>query len=136
MEENVMRKLFVFFALLFGLVSLASCGGSSVADGKYTGYVEEATQWATYSAKVEVEVKDGKIESVVVLNDECHIYTDASSWTESALWTDHVQELLDSYKGLSVSDIVNAETSPVDALAGATQSSDRLFKAVKEALSK
>ena len=131
-----MRILFVFFALLFGLVSLASCGGASLEDGKYTGFVEEKTQWATYSAKVEVTVKDDKIESVVVLNDECHIYTDASSWADCGLWTDHVQELLDSYKGKCVSEIVNAEKSPVDALAGATQSSDRLFAAIKNALTK
>ena len=130
-----MRKLFVFFALLVSLIGLASCG-STVEDGTYNGEFVEATAYGEYSAKVVIEVKGGKIDSIVILNDQCHIYTDSAYWTESALWTDNVQGLLDSYKGVKVADIIKSETSPVDAIAGATQSSDRLYVAIRNAFVK
>lgn len=125
---------------LLGVLAVASvfafatgCNKNTIADGTYEGNYVEATQWATYTANVEVTVADGKITEVV-LKDDSVIHSPTENWTGHAAWTDHVNEILASYVGLDAAKVAKSETAPVDALAGATLSSDRLFLAVKDAL--
>ena len=128
-----MKKLFLSLLALFAVASFNTGCSNGYADGVYTGKYEEATEWATYTAEVEVEVADGKIAKVT-LKDPTTLHSPAANWAEHGAWTDHYNELLASYVGLDAAKVASSEAAPVDALAGATLSSDRLYQAVKNAL--
>ena len=135
-----MKKLLLGLVALFAVsVVSTSCSGSKndkvepFADGVYTGSFVEATQWATYTADVKVTVEKAKIAKVE-LEDSTSLHSPAANWADHAAWTDHYTELLNSYKGLSAAKVATSKAAPVDALAGATLSSDRLYQAVKNAL--
>lgn len=128
-----MKKLFLALVAFFSLISFNTGCSNGYEDGIYVGKYEEKTEWATYTADVEVTIKDGKIANVT-LKDPTAIHSPASNWADHANWTDHYQELLDSYVGLDARKVVESESAPVDALAGATLSSDRLYSAIQNAL--
>lgn len=129
-----MKKLFLRLIALFAAFSFNTGCSNGYADGEYEGKMEEVTQWATYTAEVVVTVKDGKIEKVT-LKDASTLHSPVANWGEgSKAWTEHYNELLDSYVGLDAAKVAASEKAPVDALAGATLSSDRLYLAVKDAL--
>ena len=50
------------------------------------------------------------------------------------LWVEHHEALLNSYVGIDVNDILNSEEPILDAINGATLSSNRLYYAVRDAL--
>lgn len=130
-----MKKGLILSAIaLFSALSFTTgCSkDEGIKDGTYTGAYKEESQWATYTANVEVTIKDGKIEEVVL--KESNIHSPATSWPNYTAWTENYQKLLDSYKGLNAKDVASSKKAPVDALSGATLSSDRLFEAVKNAL--
>ena len=81
------------------------------------------------------EQKQLKEIEKVTLKDASTLHSPVANWGEgSKAWTEHYNELLDSYVGLDAAKVAASEKAPVDALAGATLSSDRLYLAVKDAL--
>ena len=130
MKKGLLLSCLAIFSSLFFLNGCKKDEG--IKDGTYKGEYKEESQWATYTANVEVTVKDGKIEEVVL--KESNIHSPATSWPNYTAWTENYQKLLDSYKGLNAKDVASSKKAPVDALSGATLSSDRLYEAVKNAL--
>lgn len=126
---KIFRKLCLIILSLF----IVSGCKAKYSDGTYQGKYEEKTQYTTYNANVEVTVEKGKISKVTLKSS--NIYSDPELWGGSNAWTEHYQALLNSYIGVDPYDIINNDKMIVDSLAGATLSSERLYKAVKDALS-
>ena len=126
-----MKKIFKLISIILICVCVSSCK-NKFKDGVYDGEYEEETQYVTYTANVEVTVKNNKITKVILMASNIH--SDPELWSGYMAWTEHHQALLNSYVGLNVNDVINADKSPVDVLSGATLSSNRLFYAIKDAL--
>ena len=127
-----MKKFILGIIAIFSVLTFNSGCSNGFDDGVYVGNYEEKTTWATYTANVEVTLKNGKLEEVKLLSSNIH--SPESSWDNTAAWTQHYQELLDSYVGINARKIVDNDKAPVDSLSGATISSDRLYQAIKLAL--
>ncbi len=127
------KKILSIIAIVFMFFLFTGCRKNTINDGVYEGEYIESTQWATYTANVKVTVMNGKI-SEVILKDNSNIHSSIDEWKGHISWTNHVNEILTSYVGIGVEEIIKSDTAPIDALSGATLSSNRLFLAIKDAL--
>ena len=126
-----------------GVVGLAACGGNTTTlEGEY-----QYAAWSTnYGVKVEVTVNtdDNTIEKVEIAESDYVQCTE--SWKDRNIYVNGEAELLASYEGLTVDEVL-AMTVTLDKdgiptavsesdllITGATQSSGRLLKAVQDAL--
>ena len=107
-------KKYISMVLILILVAttLVGCGGSKLKDGTYTG---EAAGMSP-GLKVSVEVAEGKISSVEV--------------TEHAETEGYCEEALEQIPGA----IVEKNSTDVDAVSGATLTSNAIKEAVNQAL--
>lgn len=108
-----------------------STGSQTTYEGEY----KETSFGTEYVTKVRVSVKGNTIEKVELLPGS-NICTNVETWSSNNMWLDNEQKALDSYKGKTVEEVKGATTLPVDNVAGATLSSNRLFKAIQNALNK
>ena len=122
--------------LLCGLALIAALGLQS-CNAEETLYGENVeTGKSTYTTKVLVTVKGDTIIKVEIAEGSTH-YTQGSSKWDGTAWTEHEEEVLKSFEGKSVSEFLASETNEVyDNVAGATLTSNRLYLAVKDALTK
>lgn len=100
---------------------------------EYYGEYKENSYGSEYITKVKVSVEGGVIRKVEILEGS-NIYTDSTSWPGNTAWTSKEAEVLKSYEGKTVEAIKGATSLPVDKVTGATLSSNRLFKAIQDAL--
>lgn len=105
------KHISMILVLILVTTALVGCGGSKLKDGTYPG---EGSGMA--DMKVSVEVKDGKIASVEVTE-----HGESEGYCEPAL-----EEIPKA--------IVNKNSTDVDAVAGATVTSDAIKEAVNNAL--
>ena len=123
-------KKAVLAAALLATLALTSCGGTQVYYGEY---VDDSGR-STYITKVNVTAEAGIITKVEFAEGSTH-HTDPSKWTDSANWTDHEAEVLNSFVGLTVKEVKEStENTFYDNVAGATATSTRVYKAVVAAL--
>ena len=108
-------KKHISMLLIFVLVAttLVGCGGSKLEDGTYEGEGEGMD-----TIKVEVEVTDGKIASVEVIEEN-----ETPGYCEPAL--EQVPAA-----------IVEKNSTDVDSVSGATKTSEGIKEAVNNALGK
>ena len=100
---------------------------------EYFGEYQEESYGQTYITKVKVNVDNGVIKKVEILEGS-NLYTDSSSWPGNTTWTSNENEVLKSYEGKTVEEIRNSTNMVVDNVVGASLSSNRLYQAVKNAL--
>lgn len=107
-------KKFLSMSLVLILIAalLVGCGGKTYEDGTYTGEAEGHNG----PVKVEVEVKDGKISSVEVVEHE-----ESEGIAEPAI------------KDIPAA-IVEKNSTDVDSVSGVTVTSDAIKEAVDNAL--
>lgn len=107
----VKRNIAIVLTLILLVTALVGCGGTKYTDGTYTG---EGT--GMEPMKVSVEIKDGKIASVEITeNDE------SEGYCEEAL--EQIPQI-----------IVDKNSTDVDAVSGATITSNGIKEAVDNAL--
>ena len=99
---------------------------------EYYGEYKETSYGSEYVTKVKVSVENGVIKKVEILEGS-NLYTDSSAWPDNTKWTSKEAEVLKSYEGKNAESIKNASSLPVDNVAGATLSSNRLYQAIKDA---
>ena len=130
--------------LVLGLLALfaTGCSSNNYNNGTYAGEWEGESYGTVFTAKVSIEVKNDKIVSIS-LDENSNITSPAEYWTNDSVWFDNYEELLDSYKGLAVEDILQASAdlsepsvTGLDKISGATLSSARLLLAIKDGLNK
>lgn len=107
------KSIIMVLVLILITTSLVGCGGSKLKDGTYAG---EGTGMETI--KVSVEVKEGKIASVEITEHE-----ESEGYSEPAI---------EQLPGI----IVDKNSTDVDAISGATVTSDGIKEAVNNALEK
>lgn len=130
-----------------GVVGLAACGGNTTTlEGEYHYANPYSAEAPDYGVKVEVTVNkdDNTIEKVEIVESDYVQCTE--SWKDRNIYVNGEAELLASYEGLTVDEVL-AMTVTLDKdgiptavsesdllITGATQSSGRLLKAVQDAL--
>lgn len=122
--------------LLCSLALITALGGVTSCSMKKTlyGYYTEKAGSYDYTTKVLVTVKGNTIVEVTFAEGSNH-HTDASYWDGASKWIAKEGEVLESFKGKSISEILSSETNKVyDNVSGATLTSNRVYKAVQEAL--
>ncbi len=166
-----MKKIFKGLAIL--VASTALCAGIATAtacSGGYNGTYEgdyHYDNWGhTYGMKVRVTVENNIITKVEDISPENYIVVsdpiEGTGWTTDTVnnWKDNEAWLLQQYKGMAVSDVLDIEVYIKDSgepyekvnannearnpnlvasgllISGATQGSGRLLLAVQDALSK
>lgn len=132
------------------IVKAAVAAGAEVTlRGEYSYAMENV---GTYGQKVDVNVKDGKITKVALVNSDWIEVSD--SWTDKETWNNGKAAYLTSFEGKTVEEVkgfkvtkVTAENASqynpagtptavtgIDIVTGATQSSGRVLLAVQDAL--
>ena len=124
-------KIILVAALVATLgLTTVSCGGTRTYYGEYT---EKAGQY-DYTTKVNVITEKGVIVKVEFVEGSNH-HTDASYWNDASKWLEKEAEVLKSFEGKSVKEVKNStENTYYDNIAGATLTSNRVYKAVVAAL--
>lgn len=107
----VKKNIGMILMLVILSIALVGCGGSKLADGTYPG---EGT--GMEPMKVSVEVKDGKIASVDITE-----HAESEGYCEAAL--EQIPQV-----------IVEKNSTDVDAVSGATVTSEGIKEAVNNAL--
>ena len=122
--------------LLCGLALVAALGGSTscaMEETLYGTYTEKAGQY-DYTTKVNVTTEKGIIVKVEFAEGSNH-HTDASYWNDASKWLEKEAEVLKSFEGKSAKEVKNStENTYYDNVAGATLTSNRVYKAVVAAL--
>ncbi len=131
--------------LLLAVQNALENGGYTLCEGEYS-YENAWVAGSYYGIKVSVLVKNDTIVSVSVVDSD---YIEVSdSWADKALWEDGLEELLDSYVGKTVDEVLAVTVTTSDSvpgqpeevsdssyvITGATQGSGRLLLAVQNAL--
>jgi len=111
----------------------SSKNSSTSQTNELYGEYKETSFGSEYVTKVKVTVDNGVIKKVEIMEGS-NIYTDGNTWPGNTVWTEKEQEVLKSYEGKSVEEIKNSTDLVVDNVNGATLSSNRLYKAIKDAL--
>ena len=123
------KKILCSLAVLLTL-GLTSCNTTNTYYGEYT---EQAAGY-DYTTKVYVVTKGDVIQKVEIL-ESSNYYTDPSYWQGASVWLEQEEAILASFEGKSVREIRNStENNVYDTVAGATLTSNRVYKAVQEAL--
>ena len=130
--------------LLLAVQNALTNGGYSVYSGEYK-YENTWVPGSYYGIAVNVTVKDDVVVSVIVAESDYTEVTD--SWENKDIWLNGIADLLASYEGRSVAEILSKDvatdangqpTAVSDSalmITGATQGSGRLLLAVQNALS-
>ena len=130
--------------LLLAVQNALTNGGYSVYSGEYK-YENTWVPGSYYGIAVNVTVKDDVVVSVIVAESDYTEVTD--SWENKDIWLNGIVDLLASYEGRSVAEILSKDvatdangqpTAVSDSalmITGATQGSGRLLLAVQNALS-
>ena len=121
---------------LFCLISLVSVIGLQSCKLKTTYYGEfkENSGGYDYITKVYVHTKGDNIIKVEFAEGSNH-HTDPSYWADASKWTAKESEILASFEGKSVKEIKKSTINVVyDNVTGATLTSNRVYKAVVNAL--
>ena len=117
---------------LFSAVALISYNKEEVLHGEYEETFGKSQD--LYITKVDVTVKGNKIISVVMSKDSNHYTQGSPKWAETT-WTDHEAEVLKAFENQSVSAILASEENSVfEIVSSATITSNRIYKAVLNAL--
>ena len=124
------KKILCGLALVAALTGTTSC---SLEETLY-GTITEKSGDYEYTAAVLVTVKGDTIVEVYFADHSNH-HTDASYWGDATNWIEKEEEVLKSFEGKSVKEILAAEKNEVfDTVAGATVTSNRVYNAVVAAL--
>ena len=130
--------------LLLAVQNALTNGGYSVYSGEYK-YENTWVPGSYYGIAVNVTVKDDVVVSVIVAESDYTEVTD--SWENKDIWLNGIADLLASYEGRSIAEILSKDvatdangqpTAVSDSalmITGATQGSGRLLLAVQNALS-
>ncbi|MCK9199203.1 MAG: FMN-binding protein [Bacilli bacterium] len=130
--------------LVLGLLALfaTGCSSNNYNNGTYAGEWERESYGTLFTAKVSIEIKNDKIVSVS-LDENSNITSPAAQWTNDSVWFDNYEDLLASFEGLEVEDVLQAtadisapSVTGVDKITGATLSSARLLLAIQNGLNK
>ena len=123
------KKILCSLALLLTL-GLTGCNSTNTYYGEYT---EKAVGF-DYTTKVFVVTKGDVIQKVEIAPGSNH-HTDPEYWEGATLWLEQEEAILASFEGKSVKEIrKSSENNVYDTVAGATLTSNRIYKAVQEAL--
>lgn len=109
----------------------SSLVNENILEGEY----KEMSFGSEYVTKVRVEVENGVIKKVTIAEGS-NPYTTSDIWKENTYWTQKEDKALSSYVGKRVDEIKSSTSLPVDNIAGATLTSNRLYQAIKDALNK
>ena len=125
------KKVLLKIVLLTILsLSTIGCSGSRTYYGEYT----EKAGDHDYTTKVFVVTKGDVIQKVEIAPGSNH-HTDPEYWEGATLWLEQEEAILASFEGKSVKEIrKSSENNIYDTVAGATLTSNRIYKAVQEAL--
>ena len=127
-----MKLSLCVLTLVAVLTGTSSCS-CAMKETLYGTYTEKAGQY-DYKTNVLVVVKGDTIVEVRFSEDSNH-HTDPSYWEGATAWTSKEAEILASFVGKSVKEIKTSKENIVyDTVAGATLTSNRLYKAVQNAL--
>ena len=109
-----MKKILVsFLSSILIMVTLAGCSTGKYKDGSYPAMARGNLG----DIKLSIEVKSGKIEDIKILEQK------------------ETPEIMEGAKNVLIPSIIKKQgTEGVDAVTGATKSSDAILKAVNEAL--
>lgn len=134
----------VLLAVQDALEDAAESLGYEVREGDYHYPNAWAPDDPHYGVCVRAVVKDGKILAVGIVDSG---YTEVTeSWSGKSQWNNGIENLLESYKGKKVSDILGLEVTVSESgepqsvsdsdyvISGATQGSGRLLLAIQSAL--
>ena len=141
--KKFIRTALTFSALLSALFVSGCKGGGK----EYTGDYHYDTEYGVYGVKVSVEVQNGIIKDVDILDSNYQEVTDV--WDGKENYLAHREDLLKSFEGKTVEEVLSytvakeadGEPTQVSAsglklITGATLCSGRLILAVQDALSK
>ena len=118
---------------LTATVGLSACGKTETLYGEYSETFGKAQ--TVYVTKVNVSVKGDTIVKVEMAEGSDHYTKDSAKWA-STTWTDKEADVLASFEGKSVKAILASESNEVfEVVASATVTSERIYKAVVNALS-
>ena len=130
---------FLVLTMVAGLVpeyALAVSGNQVAADQTYSGSgrVESDDEWDSYTVQINLTVKEGKISGLTVANEDAISDTGNLSYVNRALnGTKKATGIAEQVTGLEASmDALDA--AQIDAVSGATCSSEGLKAAIKDAL--
>ena len=136
-----MKKFLRNTLTVFALGSALFVGGCKGGEKAYKGDYHYSTEYGVYGVKVSVEVKNGIIKDVDIIDSK---YRDVT-----AVWdSDHKEDLLESFEGKSVKEVLsytvaketNGEPTYVSAngiyISATASSTGSLILAVQNALSK
>lgn len=119
-------------AFLLGTFTLQSCK----MDRKYYGEYSEKSGGHDYITKVYVHTDGDTIVKVEFAEGSTH-HTDRAYWGDANKWISKEAEILKSFEGKSAKEIRKSEENKVyDNVSGATLTSNRVYKAVVNALKK
>ena len=123
------KKILCYLALLMTL-GLTACNSTNTYYGEYT----EKAGDHDYTTKVFVVTKGDVIQKVEIAPGSNH-HTDPAYWEGATLWLEQEEAILASFEGKSVKEIrKSSENNVYDDVAGATLTSNRIYRAVQEAL--
>ena len=111
-------------------VSSSSVDTTVVLEGEYEETFGKNQD--LYVTKVLVTVKDGVILKVEMAEDSNHYTKESSRW-DNTVWTNEEANVLKSFEGKTVEEVL-AASEGFSLVAGATITSNRIFKAVVNAL--
>ena len=124
------KSLLISLVLSFATIYLSGCSFKKTIYGQYS----EKSGGYDYTTKVLVEIKGDEISSVRFVEDSNH-HTPESQWAGAKKWKEVEQEVLKSFEGKSVKDVILSDNNIVfDNISGATLTSNRVYQAVKNAL--
>ena len=127
------KSIILSLALLTSLIlGITAC---NLERTYYGEYIETAGS-NEYKTKVYVITKGDIITKVQFAEGSTH-HTDLNYWPDGIVWKNAEEEVLASFVGKSVKEIKNSTTNEVyDAVVGATLTSNRVYQAIKNAVSK
>ena len=117
MKKSMKKKLSLIMLMLITTIALVGCGGSTESAGIFKpGTYTATTEAYKGEMKVEVEFDKDKILAIKVLE---HVDTEG---------------LADNAFNDTIEKILEAQSSEVETVTGATESSNALMKAVQDAI--
>ena len=148
---KVLAVLSIAAVATAGVAAISACNSGETYNGDY--HYANSPGEGNYGIKVKVTVSDGKITKVEKVDSdyiECSAVNENLNWTQAKVdnWNNKLPELLKSYEGKTVEEVL-AMTSSIKGVDGATtnsvsddslvitdatQGSARVLKAVQDAI--